>query len=98
MRLEEARELHLRGEHVAFEILYVVRKIEIVEFGDGELFAQEVATIRHTIQKKKKKQTGKYLFRLNRSKGLVKHKKITFIHSYFTLDRTRTQLLKSPVY
>jgi hypothetical protein len=52
----------------------------------------------HNSTDEGKKQTVKHLRRLKSSFVLVKHDKITFICLYFRLDRTRTQLLKSPVY
>ena len=57
LRLEEAGDFHLRGKHVAFEIFNVVRKNRSVEFRDGEIIAQELATIRHIIQEIKEKKT-----------------------------------------
>jgi len=59
LRLGEAGEFHLHGKHVGFKILNVVRKNRSVEFRDGEIIAQEVATIRHTIQEIRRKTDKK---------------------------------------
>jgi len=37
LRPEEEGDLHLRGNHVAFEILYVVRKIKLLSLEMGRL-------------------------------------------------------------